>query len=248
MKHRALYAALPMGRGLKRQMAALKRRRFARWSKMVPRGIDRKIRLRRRHQLDRLGRPTGPIWSQAIAWQVARGIGAGGNVRAVARRIGIPNQTIYRHRRADPHFQSLWEQEVDKRDVALEDALFDRLTNGWEEDVVYQGKCTDKRRVYDNACGLKLYDIRLREARLNRADARADEARADQLAREAKQAEAQEAVSNADDRSVTHRERDLLLVQLMERHRNRHPDEWEDDVHIPSGFDLAQCPAYARAE
>ncbi len=247
MKCNRLAVALPMGRRLRRQMAGLNRRRFVRWSKAVPRGLDRKLRLRRRFSTDRLGRPTGPVWSDAIAWHVARGIGAGGNLRAVARRLGIPNQTIYRHRRADAHFQILWERELDKRDVALEDALFDRLTNGWEEDVVYQGKCTDKRRVYDNACGLKFYDIRLREARADRAEARADRKEAE--AREAAQREgAGDAGGSGNvavqDRAVTHRERDMLLVQLMTRHRNRHPEEWDGDVHKGSGFDLAQCPAY----
>lgn len=258
MKLTRLNAAWPMGRALRRQVAGVNRRRFARWSKAVPRGLDAKIRARRKHHCDRLGRPKGRVWSDAIAWQVAHGIGAGGNVQAVARRLGIPNQTIYRHHRADAHFQALWERELDKRHLALEEALLDRLTNGWDEDIIYQGEKTGTRRKYDNGNAVRLLEQVRREERLERVDARAERKATREeaiwqahmrevevvttAAETAGGGEAGEAAST--DRAVTHRERDLLLVQMMERHRNRHPDEWEGDVHVASGFDLRECAAY----
>lgn len=246
MKLTRLNKALPMSRALRRQMAGLNRQRMARWSKAVPRTLDRKIAKRRRQQVDRLGRPKGPIWSQALAWQIARGIGAGGNVRAVARRLGIPNQTIYRHRQTDPYFAALWERELDKRYLALEDALLERMTNGWEEEVFYQGKNVGKRRVYDHNNGLKLLDMKLREERADRAEVRAAEIAAERLAEEkaARMAAVGAEVAAQEKAQSALTDKDYLLAEMMMRHRNRHPEEWDGDLHVSSGINLADCPAY----
>jgi hypothetical protein len=66
---------------------------------------------------------------------------------------GVGRTTAYMHRRSDPEFgerwKALWETCVDD----LEQSLFSRAKDGWEEPVFYQGKECGRIRKFDHRLG-----------------------------------------------------------------------------------------------
>lgn len=234
-----LRRGMVLNRAVRRAVARAEEPQCSAWEKQVSAGLKRRLgpdRMRCRS-----GRAIGKIWDSELATVAASGIGATGNVRRVARTLGIGQQTLYRHRKEDPAFQVDWETQLAARYNRLELAVLDRLTDGWEEDVWYCGEQVGVRRRFDHSGAVALLRLRRQTEkemaeRSERAAARAVEAGFTASASD--DGKMPECDANGA-RYYDHRERDLLLIQLMERHRNRHPEEWEGDEHKDSGFDLA---------
>ena len=88
--------------------------------------------------------------------------------------------------------------------------------------------------------------MKLREERADRAEVRAAEIAAERLAEEkaARMAAVGAEVAAQEKAQSALTDKDYLLAEMMMRHRNRHPEEWDGDLHVSSGINLADCPAY----
>ena len=178
------------------------------------------------------GRRKKLVWDADIQALVIEGLRLVGNVMEVARKLDVPTITLYRRRVRDWQFKRSWEKAMGAQYDALEAALCERLTNGWDEDVWYQGKCVGTRRVYDHTNGMKLLQV------LAKKEAEEAAARAEAEARAAETGKAD------DPEAKTEAARRRLWLHLMTRHRNMKPEEWDGSVHLASGLDLDDWEAW----
>ena len=236
--------ASDLPRRSRRMLARHQGKAMARWVKRVPHALRaRRARLVALPVNQRRGR----VWSAEVARLVAAGLHACGNLRAVARELGIQSGTFYLHRKADPVFAYHWEKALTDRYQEIEDLLIERALNGWSEEVWHQGECKGTRTCWDAKLCLDLLKLKLQRDRFDSINRRADarDAREDMLfevetrALTAVHAGEPDAVGG-DAIPANHQ----LFLDLMERHRNRHPDEWDEDIHTASGFDFNDWRAW----
>ena len=240
-----LRRGMVMGRALRRAVKREEMRHDEAWTREMSDATRARLGKDRPRCQD--GRAIGTIWNGDVARLAAKGIGATGNVRRVARTLGIDSQTLYRHRQSEPGFAAQWEDELSQRYARLELAALDRLTDGWDEEVYHGGHAVGTRRRYDHASLIALLRLRRQtEAtwyeRQEKAEMRSEEA-ARRVAEAEKLAAAEgKEMGRHDEHGLT--DKDYLLAEMMIRHRNRHPEEWDGDLHVSSGINLADCPAY----
>ena len=243
-----LGAGVPRASALPRRVRLILQRRHARALRQFRARVPARLTIRRASLLARPASQRGApnVWDARLAKLILAGLTRIGNVRAIARAIGVSAGTLYHHRKADPVFAYHWEKALTDRYDQVEQLLLDHALNGWEEEVWYQGKCVGTRHCRDYRLGLALLNLRERRERGAASERRADaaEQRTASLfgaemdaARRATQPYGATGASEEDgETAIAPRHR--LFLNLMERHRGRHPHEWDGDVHIQSGFDF----------
>ncbi len=224
-----------LNRSLRREVASREAWLVRRWRRSIPAAI--KARLGARRGRCGNGRRIGPVWDDAIRAEVLRGLRATGNVRIVAATLKLGRQTLYRKRKEDPRMDEEWNDALEQRYKRLEVAAVDRLTLGYQH-VIYDGDGEPTRSYcrYDHGPAVRMIDLHHRR---KAAAAQLAERRAERAAKEQREAEKAEAArapfpDEADRIAPRHK----LFLNLMERHRNRHPHEWDGDIHTVSGFDF----------
>lgn len=79
-----------------------------------------------------------------------------GNVSRAAKVIGVTRQALYQHRAKDPEFAEAWaEAEMIGAD-SIEEEVFRRGAEGWEEPVHYKGEVVDTVRKYSDTLAIFL--------------------------------------------------------------------------------------------
>ncbi len=269
MVYARMWRLRPAGAGLRRSML----RRATRWEKRLPPSMRSgpaqdcageaasapastsattsatRSRTRTRHASPRQPSPrpraNGPVWSGRLRHHFIKGLAATGNVRRTARTLGVHHTTFYARRKADPGLAALWKQAMKLHINTVIDQLMFRAAFGWEEDVWYRNEHLGKRRVYDHRMAMQLVlfvDKRDREDRAEAAalaaeTARIAEASGGRIGRGDGRGE-----SGAGEEGISPNH--ALMLDLMHRHRNRHPHEWDGDVHIQSGFDFGDWESW----
>ena len=192
-----------------------------------------------------LPRANSPVWSGRLRHHFIKGLAATGNVRRTARTLGVHHTTFYARRKADPGLAALWKQAMKLHINTVIDQLMFRAAFGWEEDVWYRNEHLGKRRVYDHRMAMQLVlfvDKRDREDRAEAAALAAETARIAETCtgRSARVGGGVSGDAGEEGISPNH----ALMLDLMHRHRNRHPQEWDGDVHIQSGFDFGDWESW----
>ena len=190
-------------------------------------------------------RTNGPVWSGRLRHHFIKGLAATGNVRRTARTLGVHHTTFYARRKADPGLAALWKQAMKLHINTVIDQLMFRAAFGWEEDVWYRNEHLGKRRVYDHRMAMQLVlfvDKRDREDRAEAAALAAETARIAEASggRIGRGSGSGQGGAGEEGISPNH----ALMLDLMHRHRNRHPHEWDGDVHIQSGFDFGDWESW----
>ncbi len=240
---------LPRAPQLPRKVRMMLRAREARELRQLGRAFPPALVRRRRMLRARAPRSRGGVrvWSSGIAGLATRAIRICGNIRATARLLGVCPGTLYHHRKADPAFAVHWEEALTDRYKELEELLLDQAIDGWTEEVWYQGKRAGTRHCRDYRLGIAMLKHRESCARRFAGERRAEagEARTQRLFDVEMEAAAEAARPWTGDRSPPDvAPRHQLFLDLMERHRNRHPDEWDEDIHVESGFDFNDWRAW----
>lgn len=83
-------------------------------------------------------------------------LGATCNVKRSARRAGVSDKTVYRHRRQSAAFRAGWAEALKEAYANLELAMLDRMLNGTVKTVRRAGKIVDRTHEYPNAIALTL--------------------------------------------------------------------------------------------
>ena len=267
MVYARMWRLRPVGAGLRRAML----RRAARWEKRLPpsmraapaqdcAGEDAPAlattstsHTRTRHTSPRHAcsrprsrpRANGPVWSGRLRHHFIKGLAATGNVRRTARTLGVHHTTFYARRKADPGLAALWKQAMKLHINTVIDQLMFRAAFGWEEDVWYRNEHLGKRRVYDHRMAMQLVlfvDKRDREDRAEAAALAAETARIAEACTGRGGRAGGCAGGSAGEEGISPNH--ALMLDLMHRHRNRHPHEWDGDVHIQSGFDFGDWESW----
>lgn len=256
---------LPVARGRREGVRVMLLRKARRWERRLPRSARARRAARPRptaivsgtasvhapHAPSNPGAKRAPmtrsVWTDRLRRHFIEGLAATGNVRRTARMLGVHHTSFYRHRRANPGFAVQWKQAMTTHINEVIDHLMDRAAHGWEEDIWYRNEYIGKRRVYDHRMAMQLVQFVDKRDREDRAEAKAAQAEAADLAerytgrRGARTGKSGEMHGGADgayeDGTVSSNH--ALMLDLMHRHRNRHPQEWDGDVHKKSGFDFA---------
>lgn len=78
------------------------------------------------------------------------------NVKRAAKRAGVSDNTVYRHRRQSAAFRAGWAEALKEAYANLELAMLERSLNGTVKTVRRAGKIVDKTHEYPNAIALTL--------------------------------------------------------------------------------------------
>lgn len=78
------------------------------------------------------------------------------NVSAAARKAGIGNSTVYRHRQANARFRAEWDAALTEALDDVESNLFRRAIEGTEKPVFYRGAQVGSVRTYSDALAMFL--------------------------------------------------------------------------------------------
>lgn len=76
------------------------------------------------------------------------------NVSAAARKAGIGNSTVYRHRRANARFRADWDAALAEAVDDVESNILRRAIEGVERPVYYRGQKVGSIRTYSDALGM----------------------------------------------------------------------------------------------
>lgn len=198
---------------------------------------------------DRIGmsptRSARQVWTARLRHHFIKGLAATGNVRRTARTLGVHHTTFYARRKADPGLAALWKQAMKLHINTVIDQLMFRAAFGWEEDVWYRNEHLGKRRVYDHRMAMQLVQFVDKRDREDRAEAAALAAETARIAEACTGRSARVgggAGEGAGEEGISPNH--ALMLDLMHRHRNRHPHEWDGDVHIQSGFDFGDWESW----
>lgn len=76
------------------------------------------------------------------------------NVSAAARKAGIANSTVYRHRQANARFRAEWDAALAEAVDDVESNVLRRAIEGVERPVFYRGEKVGSIRTYSDALGM----------------------------------------------------------------------------------------------
>jgi hypothetical protein len=78
------------------------------------------------------------------------------NVAMAARAADMSRTAAYAERKRNSDFAARWKAAMDMALDELEMAVFERATHGYDKDVLYHGKKSDKVRLYSDALAMFL--------------------------------------------------------------------------------------------
>lgn len=111
-------------------------------------GVAVNKRLKARKSVGR--KPGTPIDSPERRAAFLKVLSDTGNVQTAAESIDVLRSTVYNWRRKDKEFSKAWDEALDIAADRVEAVFWDRVINGVEEPVFYQGKQVATVRKYDN--------------------------------------------------------------------------------------------------
>ena len=244
MRLHRLPHGMKANRSLRRVIRASESQGDKRWRKHIPLSVKKRLNQQRARCGD--GRRIGAVWDADLQQEVLRGIKATGNIRRVSRTLKVGPQTLYRRRKDDPHFAYQWEKNLEERYQRLEAAMLERLTDGWIEEVWGADGRVVRRRRFDHTNGVRLLQLHRKSQWEERRLAAEAEARKERIAACAAEPGELTGQSCVDHEGAPIPANHALFLDLMERHRNRHPDEWDEDIHTASGFDFNDWRAWVE--